>query len=212
MLMMLWANIFTHSDVVLAANQVEMRLGTAAMAMCLVTMVIGWAGILLNNRSFLSVYALFLWPCFALILAPGYIAYKRRSFNLDGKMNFLWSRNFNTHARLVVQQALDCCGYYSPYVEAAAYGDVCFARSVAQGCKGPLIRFERVALTRTYAIAFGLVPIHLFCIVVSLICGDHVTYTFGKGMTPKQYRLDRDAVGAIKGVSTPLSLPHFSFC
>lgn len=175
--------------------------GTAAMILCLATSIVGWAGILLNNRAFLTVYSTLLWPAFALMVAPGYITYKKRAFNLDGKMNNLWSRMLSVDERRQIQLAFGCCGYYSPFVEASADSLRCFARSMLPGCKGPFMKFESMALINFYATSFGLVPVHLFCIVVALLCSDHVTYRFGKGITPKAYRLDEDAIADMKGVS-----------
>lgn len=40
-----------------------------------------------------------------------------------------------------------------------------------------------------WSAAFSIVPLHLINILVSLLCSNHVTQTFGKGLTPKQYRL-----------------------
>lgn len=36
---------------------------------------------------------------------------------------------------------------------------------------------------------FSLVPMHLVNIVVVMLCANHVTRTFGIGITPKRYRL-----------------------
>ena len=47
-----------------------------------------------------------------------------------------------------------------------------------------------------FAAAFALVPAHLLNIVVSLLCANHVTKRFGKGIMPKQYRLNNDDVRA----------------
>lgn len=179
----------------------SVQVGTAAMILCLATSIVGWAGILLNNRAFLTVYSTLLWPAFALMVAPGYITYKKRAFNLDGKMNNLWSRMLSVDERRQIQLAFGCCGYYSPFVEASADSLRCFARSMLPGCKGPFMKFESMALINFYATSFGLVPVHLFCIVVALLCSDHVTYRFGKGITPKAYRLDEDAIADMKGVS-----------
>jgi hypothetical protein len=63
----------------------------------------GFAGILLNNRTFLGFYTLFLWFCFALIVAPGYITYKKKAFNLEGKINSQWSRSLELEGRLRIQ-------------------------------------------------------------------------------------------------------------
>lgn len=160
------------------------------MTVCICTVLIGWAGILLNNRAFLSLYTFFLWIGFVFIVAPGYIAYKKKTFNLSGKMNQTWSRGLTIEERRTVQRVLGCCGYYSPFVEAAADSVRCFSRSTLPGCKGPIIDFERTALRLIYTCSFAIVPLHLIIIVTSLLCSDHITYRFGKGVTPKEYRVD----------------------
>jgi hypothetical protein len=174
--------------------------GMTAMCLCLITALVGWAGLLLNNRSFLAVYTLLLWISFIFIVAPGYIAYRKRNFNLSGKLNQIWSRTLSITTRRVVQTTLRCCGYYSPYIEAAADGERCYARSQLPGCKGPLVDFEKQVLQYIYICSFALVPVHLLTIVTSLLCADHITYRFGKGVTPKEYRVDekvlREALGA----------------
>lgn len=105
--------------------------------MILFTSLLGFAGIFLNNRTFLAVFTLLLWIDFGLLIAPGYITYKQKTFNLEGKINSQWSRDLGTEGRLRIQDAvcqfsffsqdhstdadifqLRCCGYYSPFVEA----------------------------------------------------------------------------------------------
>lgn len=158
--------------------------------------MIGWAGILLNNRAFLAVYTLLLWISFGLLVTPGYMTYKRKTFNLEGKVNAQWSRNLNVSNRLIIQNILECCGYYSPFVEATVSAK-CYSRSMLPGCKGPYLDFERLILMRWFTIVFSLVPLHLACIVAALLCSNHITYRFGKGMMPKAYRLNPAAMAAI---------------
>ena len=199
-ILLTWGNVFDHSDVIKTANKTELILGTTAASLFFVTAIIGWCGILLNNRAFLAIYNLLLWISFAFLVAPGYVTYKKRIFNLEGKMNFLWSRNLNTDDRREIQDSLSCCGYYNPFIEAAE-SSRCYARSVLPGCKGRFLRFERDSLEKFYAIAFGLVAPHLIIIVTALLSSNHVTYRFGKGLTPQAYRLDEATARTIKDVS-----------
>ena len=69
--------------------------------------LIGWAGILLNNRNFLAWYTFLSWITFAFLATPGYIIYKRRIFNLEGKINAQWSRNLTTADRLQIQMLFE---------------------------------------------------------------------------------------------------------
>lgn len=57
------------------------------MSFGLLTALIGWSAILLNNRAFLADYTLLLWITFGLLVAPGYVVYKKKTFNLEGKIN-----------------------------------------------------------------------------------------------------------------------------
>ena len=57
--------------------------------------------------------------------------------------------------------------------------------------------FKWVALQRWYTVAFALVPFHLFVMVAGLLCSNHVTYRFGKGMMPKAYRLSMTSMAII---------------
>jgi hypothetical protein len=54
-----------------------------------------------------------------------------------------------------------------------------------------------MVMKRWYVAAFLLVPVHIFCIVAALLCSNHVTYRFGKGMMPKAYRLSLGSMAVI---------------
>ncbi|KAJ6518071.1 hypothetical protein C8R47DRAFT_943842, partial [Mycena vitilis] len=56
--------------------------GTLAASVAL----LGWLGILLNNRPFLAVYTFLLWLCFGLLVVPGCLTYKRGTLYLEGKV------------------------------------------------------------------------------------------------------------------------------
>lgn len=169
---------------------------TVAACLCLVTSLVGFAGVLLNNRAFLATFTFLCWLCFALLVVPGYVAYKKSAFNLEGKINYQWSRELGTDGRLRVQDQLRCCGYYSPYVEATVSA-TCYSRSNLPGCKGRFLRFQREVLVRWYTISFALVPVQLAIIIAGLLCSNHVTYRFTKGLTPKQYRLNLDSLAFV---------------
>ena len=124
------------------------------------------------------------------------MTYKRRTFNLEGKINAQWSRNLDTEDRLRVQNQLNCCGYFSPFVE-ATISQTCYARSILPGCKGPYLAFESRLLKLWYKTVFGLVPVQLVIMVAGLLCSNHITYRFGKGMMPEAYQLDINTVASI---------------
>lgn len=191
-----WFLVWDKAEVVRVGNTEELIISTMAAACGVVTSIIGWSGILLNNRSFLAVYTFALWICFAFLVTPGYITYKKRTFNLDGKLNRQWSQDLGASGRLAIQNQLKCCGYFSPFVEATV-SQTCYARSTLPGCKGPYIRYARIILERWYIISFALVPLQIFVMTAALLCSNHVTYRFGKGMTPKAYRLSMNSMAVI---------------
>lgn len=191
-----WFDVWTHADIVRVGNRSELVISTLAAIVGLMTSVIGWAGILLNNRSFLATWTFLLWITFIFLLVPGYLTYKRRTFNLEGKTNAQWSRNLGADGRLRIQNQLQCCGYFSPFVEATV-SQTCYARSVLPGCKQSYIQWQHVILGRWFQVAFGLVPIHIGIILAGLLCSNHVTYRFGKGMMPKAYRLSMASMAVI---------------
>jgi hypothetical protein len=217
--LLVWFDVFYRSDVIRVGNRTELiskscyssyhllrasltaipaplAVSTTAGALCLFTSLIGFAGIILNNRAFLAIYNLLLWACFALIVTPGYMTYKQHTFNLEGKINAQWSQTLGLSGRLRVQNQLDCCGYFSPFVEATS-SNTCYARSTLPGCKSRYLKFERGVLKKWYIAAFAIVPAHLGIILCALLCANHVTYRFGKGLMPKRYRLDADSMAVI---------------
>jgi len=191
-----WFNVWEHADVVRVGNRPELIISTIAASIGLMTSVIGWAGILLNDRSFLATYTFLTWITFAFLVAPGYITYKRRTFNLEGKINAQWSRDLGSDGRLRIQDQLLCCGYFSPFVEATV-SQTCYARSILPGCKLSYLNFQRMVLSRWFMIAFILVPVHISVMVAGLLCSNHVTYRFGKGMMPEAYRLNMNSMAVI---------------
>jgi len=191
-----WFDVWKHADVIRTGNRPELILSTLAASMGIFTSVIGWAGILLNNRGFLAWYTFLSWITFGLLVTPGYITYKRRTFNLEGKVNAQWSQKLGAQGRMRIQNQLKCCGYFSPFVE-ATISQTCYARSILPGCKLPYLQFERFVLKRWYAAVFTLVPVHIAVMVSALLCSNHITYRFGKGMMPEAYRLNLSTMAVI---------------
>jgi hypothetical protein len=150
--------------------------------------LVGITGTLLNSRPILAVYVLLLFPAFLSFVSVGYVTYKKANFSLDSKISEAWHRWYSPGARTVLQGALGCCGWSGPIHGAAASG-TCYARSPLPGCHGPLVHFERDALSSAAGAVFSLVPLHLINMFVGLLCANHVTHRFGKGLTPAQYRL-----------------------
>ena len=168
---------------------------TLASSILLFTALVGLSGTLLNSRPLLAIYALLLWPAFFALLALGYPSYKRYSFALDRKLSRAWSEWYTPLGRLAIQDALACCGFANALHEAVPSAR-CYPRTPLPGCKGPLWRFERDTLSTVWSTVFALVPLHIVNVCVALLCANHVTRTFGKGITPKRYRLNADDVRA----------------
>ncbi|KAF7331392.1 hypothetical protein MKEN_00017200 [Mycena kentingensis (nom. inval.)] len=193
-----WFDVWRNADVVRVGNRMELVMSTTAAGMALLTAIVGWAGIVLNNRGFLAVYTFFLWISFALLVLPGYVTFKKHTFNLEGKINRQWSRDLGASGRLRVQNQLGCCGYYSPFVEATV-SPTCYSRSILPGCKKDYTQFERRLLRRWYTALFAGVPVTIGAILAGLLCSNHITYRFGKGMMPKAYRLSEKSMAVIAG-------------
>ncbi|KAG8904207.1 hypothetical protein FRB99_002110 [Tulasnella sp. 403] len=141
---------------------------TLAGGTLLLASLFGVSGTLLNSRPILAFYALLLWPSLVSVLVVGYTAYKRRTFNLDGKLSQGWHDMWDTNSQAIIQNTFMC---------------------LTPGCKGVLTAWEEMFLERIYTVVFGTVPVHIGNIVVSLLCSNHVNRTFGKGLTPRAYRL-----------------------
>jgi len=191
-----WFDVWQHADVIRVGNRPELIISTFAASVGIFTSVIGWAGILLNNRSFLAWYTFLTWITFTLMIIPGYITYKRRTFNLEGKIGDQWSQNLGAEGRMRIQNQLRCCGYFSPFVEATVT-QTCYARSILPGCKLPYLQFERFVLKRWYSAVFILVPLQIGVMLSGLLCSDHITHRFGKGMMPEAYRLNLNTMAVI---------------
>lgn len=207
-----WFDVWKNANVIRTGNRPELVLSTATACIGIFTSLIGWAGILLNNRSFLAWYTFLTWITFAFLLIPGYMTYKRRTFNLEGKINAQWSRQLDTSDRLRIQDQLECCGYFSPFVE-ATISQTCYSRSMLQGCKGPYMTFERQLLRLWFRVVFYLVPVQILVMVAGLMCSNHITYRFGKGMMPAAYRLDVNTMAVIMdNYAKYVDFFFFSFC
>lgn len=57
--------------------------------------------------------------------------------------------------------------------------------------------FQRLVLRRWYTVIFALVPFQVAVMVIGLLCSNHITYRFGKGMMPKAYRLSMTSMAVI---------------
>jgi hypothetical protein len=144
---------------------------------------------MLNNRAILAVYNFMMWPCFAMIASVGYVSYRKAKWNLDGKLSFQWHYGFQPADRSRIQANLHCCGY-KQFDDFPERSNKCFPRTLLPGCKYKYQTWTAAGLKVAWIVAFGLLPLHLFVLVVALMCSNHVNRKFGKGLPPKIYRLE----------------------
>lgn len=64
-----WFNIWDKADIIRVGTSNELILSTVASIFGILTCIVGWAGILLNNRSFLAVYCFLSWVTFGFQLS-----------------------------------------------------------------------------------------------------------------------------------------------
>jgi Tetraspanin family len=179
---------WAQADVMYVADYDLLVLITLSGCILLFVALMGTTGALLNSRPILAVYTLLLWPAFISMLAIGYISYRRATFSLDRKLNLAWSQYYTPLGRLLIQDSLRCCGFYDALHDATS-SKQCYSRTSLPGCKGNLYNFERDNLALIWSTTFSLVPLHILNIAVALLTANHMTNGFGKGITPKRYRL-----------------------
>ncbi|KAF8334680.1 uncharacterized protein EI90DRAFT_2914938, partial [Cantharellus anzutake] len=184
----IWLRTFLLADVILVINWDLVLYSTVASGCILITSLVGITGAILNSRPFLTFYNILLWPCLISLTTVGYTSYKRRAFNLLGKINQGWSRQWGDYGRLVIQNSLHCCGLYNP-LHLAIFSKTCYPRSTLPACRPKLSRFQISVLNMFTRAAFSVTGIILLSIVVAVICSNHVNRLFGKGLMPFQYRL-----------------------
>ncbi|KAH9033638.1 hypothetical protein EDB85DRAFT_1864300 [Lactarius pseudohatsudake] len=188
-----WFAAYPAAPVVLITDSPALILITFSSSLLLLASLVGVTGTFLNSRPILAVYVLLLFPSFISFVSVGYVTYKKATFSLDARASEAWNLWYSAGARTVLQGALGCCGWSNPLHAAVASG-TCYPRSPLPGCHGPLVRLEHDVLTSAWGTVFSLVPLHLANIFVGLLCANHVTRRFGKGITPPRYRLTVDDI------------------
>ncbi|KAH9073504.1 hypothetical protein EDB83DRAFT_2357867 [Lactarius deliciosus] len=185
---------YPAAPVVLITDSPALILITFSSSLLLLASLVGVTGTLLNSRPILAVYVL-----------------KKATFSLDARASEAWNLWYSAGARTVLQGALGCCGWSNPLHAAVASG-TCYPRSPLPGCHGPLVRLEHDVLTSAWGTVFSLVPLHLANFFVGLLCANHVTRRFGKGITPARYRLTVDdtlSMGLVDQKKAGLPFPPF---
>jgi hypothetical protein len=185
--------VLPQADVVYTADGDVLTLATFTGSLLIFSAFIGMAGIILNSRPLLATYTIFLWPSLISMVAIGFATYKRSTFALDHKLDLAWSQWYTPKGRLMIQDALHCCGFYDALHEAIP-SKRCYPRTSLPGCKGSLYRFEKKTLEIISSAMLSLVLLHILNIIVALLCANHITNDFGDGMMPKKYRLSTNDI------------------
>lgn len=76
----------------------------AGAAVGLVSALIGFVGIVRENRIWLSIYTVLLWPVFCLYVSVGYIAFRRSKNHLRNHLRDEWIHDYTRDQRLLVQR------------------------------------------------------------------------------------------------------------
>ncbi|KAI8583668.1 hypothetical protein K450DRAFT_222220 [Umbelopsis ramanniana AG] len=174
---------YTNAPIVVAANASILGVTLAFSLLSMVVACIGMAGIIRKDRRLLGWYCLWLWPCFGLLCAIGYLGYKQDTWNLSAKLGMQWRYNLSSNARIALQNTLHCCGFDNPS-DHATYFDRCFPKSLLPGCEYKLHQFESSFLKTTYIVAFSFVPVQLIVMIFAILCSNHVTLQFGRRARP----------------------------
>lgn len=183
-----WTKPFLDSGIMMIANRKLLLLMMAAAPFGIFVSLIGYIGILSQNRKVLSIYTILLWPLFALITSVGYICYRRLHVSLYQKFKFSWINEYSRDDRLVIQNALSCCGFRS-LGDYPSYDLHCFPRAPVPSCENRLIQYQQDLLSTASSAAFTLLPVQLLIMVVALLCSNHVDrlYRSAYPITPKLY-------------------------
>ncbi|KAG0219345.1 hypothetical protein BGX33_003275 [Mortierella sp. NVP41] len=163
----------THSPVVMEFHSNIVYLSLAGSAFGVVSALVGLIGIFREDRIWLSYYTIVLWPGFALYVAVGYIAFRRAKKHLRAHIKDEWLYSYTREQRLVVQHNLFCCGFQDP-TYFAAYDMRCFPMTTLPGCQHKYSLFEKDLLTTLWQMSFTVAPLHLFVMIVALLCSNHV--------------------------------------
>ncbi|KAI7827037.1 hypothetical protein BC939DRAFT_395178 [Gamsiella multidivaricata] len=163
----------THSIIFLFLFLNAILVSLAGGLLGVISALIGLVGIFRENRLWLSIYALLLWPVFALYVSVGYIAFRRSKNHLRARIKDEWIHSYTREQRLVVQRQLKCCGYQDPNWY-GAYDLRCFPLTNLPGCHHKYSVYEEKLLSTCTTAAFSLVPFQLLVMVAALLCSNHV--------------------------------------
>ncbi|CDS06306.1 hypothetical protein LRAMOSA08834 [Lichtheimia ramosa] len=178
-----FAKGYYRAIVIIIADRDILNMTFAASVLCVITACVGLVGVWRKDRRILGIYALLLWPCFALIATVGYLSYKADTWNLRAQLGTRWRHEFTDQDHIALQDNLHCCGFENPS-DHATYYDRCFTESLLPGCSYKFYLFEHDFLVKAWTTTFALVPLHVIVIIISLLCSNHVDHLFGSRSRP----------------------------
>ncbi|KAF9965909.1 hypothetical protein BGZ70_003813 [Mortierella alpina] len=183
-----WTKPVLNSGIMMIANQNVLYLMMVTAPCGIAVALLGFYGILKQSRKVLSLYAVLLWPLFGLLTSIGYICYRRRNVALYQKLKFSWINEYTRDDRLVIQNALSCCGYRS-MADYPSYDLHCFPRAPLPACESLFLQYQQNLLSNTSSAAFSLLPLQLLIMIVALLCSNHIDHLYRSAnpITPKLY-------------------------
>ncbi|KAF9361020.1 hypothetical protein BGX26_006572 [Mortierella sp. AD094] len=183
-----WTKPYLDSGIMIVANHNLLYIMMVAAPFGVFISVMGYVGIFAQNRRILSIYAILLWPLFALITSIGYICFRRKNAFLYQKLKSSWINEYTRDDRLVIQNALSCCGYRSPG-DYPSYDLYCFPRAPLPSCENLFLTYQEDLLSNTSSSAFSIMVLQLLVMIVALLCSNHIDnlYRTANPITPKLY-------------------------
>ncbi|KAF9962635.1 hypothetical protein BGZ72_000055 [Mortierella alpina] len=183
-----WTKPVLDSGIMMIANHNVLYLMMVTAPCGVAVALLGYYGILKQSRKVLSIYAVLLWPLFGLLTSIGYICYRRRNVSLYQKLKFSWINEYTRDDRLVIQNALSCCGYRS-MADYPSYDLHCFPRAPLPTCESLFLQYQQDLLSNTSSAAFSLLPLQLLIMIVALLCSNHIDHLYRSAnpITPKLY-------------------------
>ncbi|KAG0308174.1 hypothetical protein BGZ98_008764 [Dissophora globulifera] len=183
-----WTKSHLDSGIMMIANRNLLYLMMAAAPFGIFVAIIGYVGILSQSRKVLAIYSVLLWPLFGLITSIGYIGFRRNHVTLYQKLKFSWINEYTRDDRLIIQNALSCCGYRS-LGDYPSYDLHCFPRAPLPSCESVFLQFQQDLLSNTSSVAFIVLPVQLLVMIAALLCSNHIDrlYRTAHPITPKIY-------------------------
>ncbi|KAG0013129.1 hypothetical protein BGZ80_011272 [Entomortierella chlamydospora] len=183
-----WTKPYLDSGIMIVANRKLLYIMTVAAPFGVFIAVTGYVGIFAQNRRILSIYTILLWPLLALIVSIGYICFRRKNPFLHLKLKSSWINGYTRDDRLVIQNALSCCGYRAPG-DYPSYDLHCFPRASLPPCENLFLTYQQDLLSNTSFSAFSIMALQLVVMIVALLCSNHVDnlYRTANPITPKLY-------------------------